>query len=105
MFLRASIRKKDGKVHRYFSIVENKRAGRRVVQRHVLYLAEINDSQERSWRKSIEVFEEGKERSTTLSLFPEDRCEGVLPDSSVVGMRLAELRLERPRQWAPAGWR
>jgi hypothetical protein len=49
--------------------------------------------------KSIEVFEEGKERSTTLSLFPEDRCEGVLPDSSVVGMRLAELRLERPRQW------
>jgi hypothetical protein len=99
MFLRASIRKKDGKVHRYFSIVENKRAGRRVVQRHVLYLGEINDSKERSWRKSIEVFEEGKERSTTLSLFPEDRCEGVLPDSSVVGMRLAELRLERPRQW------
>jgi hypothetical protein len=56
MFLRASIRKKDGKVHRYFGIVENKRAGRRVVQRHVLYLGEINDSQERSWRRSIEVF-------------------------------------------------
>jgi hypothetical protein len=28
MFLRASIRKKDGKVHRYFSVVENKRVGR-----------------------------------------------------------------------------
>ena len=47
MFLRSSSRKKDGKEHRYFSIVENKRvAGGRVVQRHVLYLGEINSSQE-----------------------------------------------------------
>lgn len=101
MFLRASIRKKDGKVHRYFSVVENKRVGRggRVVQRHVLYLGEINDSQERAWRKSIEVFEEGAERPRTLSLFPEDRCDGLLPDASVVGVKLSELRLERPRQW------
>lgn len=101
MFLRASIRKKDGKVHRYFSVVENKRVGRRgrVVQRHVLYLGEINDSQERAWRKSIEVFEEDSERAKTLSLFPEDRCEGLLPDASVVGVRLSGLRLERPRQW------
>jgi hypothetical protein len=46
MFLRATIRKKDGKEHRYFSVVENRRVGRgRVVQRHVLYLGEINDSQ------------------------------------------------------------
>jgi hypothetical protein len=101
MFLRASIRKKDGKVHRYFSVVENKRVGGRgrVVQRHVLYLGEINDSQERAWRKSIEVFEEGSEHPKTLSLFPEDRCEGLLPDGSVVGVKLSELRLERPRQW------
>ncbi|HYM99800.1 MAG TPA: IS1634 family transposase [Aestuariivirgaceae bacterium] len=100
MFLRASIRKKDGKVHRYFSVVENKRVGRgRVVQRHVLYLGEINDSQERAWRKSIEVFEEGSERAKTLSLFAEDCCEGLLPDASVVRVKLSELRLERPRQW------
>ena len=47
MFLRATTRKKDGKVHRYFSVVENRRvAGGRVVQRHVLYLDEINSSQE-----------------------------------------------------------
>jgi hypothetical protein len=57
MFLRHTIRKKDGKEHRYFSVVENKRvAGGRVVQRHVLYLGEINDTQELAWRKSIEVF-------------------------------------------------
>ena len=59
MFLRHTIRKKDGKEHRYFSVVENKRvAGGRVVQRHVLYLGEINDTQELAWRKSIEVFDE-----------------------------------------------
>lgn len=44
MFLRATTRRKDGKVHRYWSIVENRRlAGGRVLQRHVLYLGEIND--------------------------------------------------------------
>jgi hypothetical protein len=33
----------DGKQHRYWSVVENTRvAGGRVVQRHVLYLGEIN---------------------------------------------------------------
>ena len=54
MFLRQKIRKKDGKEHRYFSVVENKRvAGGGVVQRHVLYLGEINDTQELAWRKSI----------------------------------------------------
>jgi transposase len=100
MFLRCSTRKKDGKEHRYFSIVENKRvAGGRVVQRHVLYLGEINSSQELAWRKSIEVFEDGAERPSTLSLFPADRCEAVIPDESVVRVRLSELGLCRPRQW------
>ena len=61
MFLRATTRKKNGKQHRYFSIVENKRlADGRVVQRHVFYLGEINSSQELAWRKSIEVLEESE---------------------------------------------
>src|SRR5215469_3852068 len=100
MFLRQMIRKKDGKEHRYFSVVENKRvAGGRVVQRHVLYLGEINATQERAWRKSIEVFEEGAAQPRTLSLFPEDRCEGLLPDATIVGLKLSQVRLRRPRQW------
>ena len=42
MFLRCKVRRKDGKQHRYWSVVENTRvAGGRVVQRHVLYLGEI----------------------------------------------------------------
>ena len=100
MFLRASTRKKDGKEHRYWSVVENRRvAGGRVVQRHVLYLGEINSSQELAWRKSIEVLDEQRQVSRTLALFPEDRCEGLLPDESIVRLRLSALSLRRPRQW------
>jgi hypothetical protein len=84
MFLRSKVRRKDGKQHRYWSIVENARvAGGRVVQRHVLYLGEINDSQELAWRRSIEVLEDGETRPHTLSLFPEDRCDGLLADASI----------------------
>jgi hypothetical protein len=100
MFLRHTKRKKDGKEHRYWSIVENRRvSGSRVVQRPLLYLGEINDSQELAWRKSIAVVEDGAEQPRTLSLFPEDRCEGLLPDASIVRLRLSALRLCRPRQW------
>jgi len=98
--LRRKIRKKDGKRHRYWSIVENKRvAGGRVVQKHVLHLGEINSSQELAWRRSIEVMDEGGDRPKTLALFPEDRCEGILPDASIVRLKLSHLRLCRPRQW------
>jgi len=100
MFLRHKIRKKDGKQHRYWSVVENKRvSGGRVIQKHVLYLGEINSSQELAWRKTIEVLEEGGERPKTLALFAEDRCEAVLPDDSIVRLKLSELTLRRPRQW------
>lgn len=100
MFLRATVRNKDGKKHRYWSVVENKRVGGgRVVQKHVLYLGEINSSQELAWRKTIEVLEEDNPRPQTLALFAEDRCEGVLPDASIVRLKLSELRLCRPRQW------
>ena len=100
MFLRATTRKKDGKEHRYFSVVENKRvSGGRVLQRHVLYLGEINSSQELAWRRSIEVLDEATQAPRTLALFAEDRCEAVVADASIVRLKLAQLRLERPRQW------
>ena len=100
MFLRATTRKKDGKEHRYFSVVENKRvSGGRVLQRHVLYLGEINSSQELAWRRSIEVLDEATQAPRTLALFAEDRCEGMVADASIVRLKLAQLRLERPRQW------
>jgi transposase len=99
MFLRAKTRFKDGKQHRYWSIVESRRtAGGRVVQRHVLYLGEINDSQKAAWCKTIAVFDEGEERPMQLALFPEDR-EAPPLDCDVVQVKLNQLQLRRPRQW------
>jgi len=99
MFLRYTTRQKDGKEHRYYSLVENRRgASGRVVQRPVLYLGEINDSQQEAWRKTIEIFEEGKARPRTVALFPEDRM-GPVADADIVRIRLHELSLHRPRQW------
>jgi len=94
MFLRASTRKKDGKEHQYWSIVENRRlADGRVLQRHVLYLGEINASQQRAWRKSVEVFDEREHELRALVLFPEDRIDECAADGSVVRLRLSQLRL------------
>jgi len=99
MFLRCCTRKKNGKEHRYWSIVENKRcAGDRVVQRHVLYLGEINDQQQAAWEKTVEVFEHGQPQPRTVALFPEDRPIAV-EDEHIVRVKLSELALRRPRQW------
>jgi hypothetical protein len=99
MFLRSRTRHKDGKTHRYWSIVENRRVrGNRVVQRQVLYLGEINDSQQAAWSRTIEVFAEGQARPRQMALFPEGRSVPVA-DSEVVQVRLGDLELRRPRQW------
>src|SRR5271154_3693571 len=99
MFLRFTTRKKNGKEHRYYSLVENRRvASGRVVQRHALYLGEINDSQQEAWRKTIEIFEEGQARPRTVALFPEERI-GAVDEADIVRIRLSQLSLHRPRQW------
>lgn len=100
MFLKQSTRFKDGKEHHYWSLVENRRVdgGRKVVQRHVLYLGEINSSQQAAWRKTIEVFETGSAKARTVALFPEERSPAV-EDEKVVRIRLDQLELRRPRQW------
>ena len=99
MFLRSTNRKKDGKDHRYFSIVENRRVpGGKAVQRTVLYLGEINDQQQGAWQKTLQVFDEDAQRYTTLSLFPEDR-EIPTPALDSVQVRLSGLELRRPRMF------
>src|SRR6266545_1409428 len=99
MFLRSTLRKKDGKEHEYFSIVENKRvAAAKIVQRHVLYLGEINSSQQESWRKTIEIFEEGQTKPKTVALFPEERVAPISGEQ-VVQIRLKDLQVKKPRQW------
>lgn len=99
MFLRAKIRRKDGKEHRYWSIVENRRCqGNRVVQRQVLYLGEINDAQRAAWCKTIEVVSQGDRKPQQVAIFPEDRQAPEL-NYEVVQVKLSDLQLRRPRQW------
>ena len=99
MFLRSKTRKKDGKEHRYWSVVENRRvADGRVVQRHVLYLGQINDAQRAAWCRSIEVFDEDRSAASQIALFPEDRLAPPLA-CEVVQVKLSGLQLRRARQW------
>jgi hypothetical protein len=97
MYLRSHRRFKDGKEHRYWSVEESRRLrSGRVAQRRVLYLGEINDSQQGAWRKTLEVFDEAEKRARTLSLLPEDR---EIPADALDGVRvkLGEMELRRPR--------
>lgn len=104
MFLRTYERRKNGKAHRYFSIVENRRiAGRgvkgdHIAQRTVLYLGEINDSQQAAWRKTLEVFDGTGEQPRQLALFPDDRP--IPPDAlNALQVKLSEMKLLRPRRF------
>jgi transposase len=97
MFLRSTNRRKDGKDHRYFSIVENRRlTSGKTAQRIVLYLGEINDQQQAGWRKTLDVFDEDKQSFVVMSLFPDDR---EVPSDVVdsIQVKLSGLELRRPR--------
>lgn len=100
MYLRCNRRIKDGKEHRYWNIVESKRcAGGKVVQRQVLYLGEINDSQREAWCRVTQAFDEQSQQHTQLALFP---AEAEVPEHARgygVKVRLEAMELHRPRQW------
>src|SRR5258708_5407389 len=99
MFLRSNRRIKDGKQHRYYSVVESRRlASGKVAQRQVLYLGEINDSQQAGWRKTLEVFDEQQQGFPRLSVFREDR---LVPADAIdsVRVKLSEMKLERARPY------
>ena len=99
MFLRCHRRKKDGKEHRYYSVEESRRLhSGKVVQRRVLYLGEINDSQQAAWRKSLEVFDEQQQRAMTLSLFAEDR-PAPADVLDTIQVKLSEMQLRRARPY------
>jgi transposase len=99
MFLRQNKRRKNGKTHRYFSVVENRRTvSGGTAQRQVLYLGEINDSQQEAWRRTLQVFDEDRRQYCELSLFPDDRP---LPSGTVdaISVKLDEMQLRRPRSF------
>ena len=97
MFLRATKRKKDGKIHHYWSVVENVRVGKRVFQRRALYLGELNDSQHEQWQRAIEAVDENG-CVTQLKLFPEDRAPES-NDGNIVRIRMDRLSVRNMRNW------
>lgn len=99
MFLRANKRFKDGKEHRYWSVVENRRvAGGRSVQKTLLYLGEINDSERLAWTRAIDAIDES-DHARPIHLFPEDRTPDPRLVHPTLQLRLAHIELARPRQW------
>lgn len=97
MFLRQNKRRKNGKTHRYFTVVENRRvSGGGTTQRQVLYLGEINDTQQQAWRRTLEVFDEDRNQYRELSLFPDDRP---IPPGAMdsISVKLDQMELRRPR--------
>ena len=109
MFLRAETRIKDGKEHRYWSVVENRRvSGGKSIQRQVAYLGEIGGGQHAAWCRALEAFDGEAGRMTQIALFPEDRLAVEAP-CEAVQVRLKDFELRRPRQWgacwlAPGLW-
>ena len=100
MYLKCNRRFKDGKEHRYWSVVESRRcAGGQSVQRPVFYLGEINDSQRESWCRTIEAFDAQQECTLPLALFPSDRPVPAHAAGIGVQVQLDQMEVHRPRQW------
>lgn len=98
MYLKCHQRKKDGKQHRYWSVAEHVAGtGGRRFERHVLYLGEIDDAQRASWERRIAVFDEDRQQTRQMMLFPADAP--VASDADHVRVVLSGFALRRPRQW------
>jgi hypothetical protein len=67
-----------------------------MVQRQVLYIGEVNDSQKEAWVRGIEVFDEDQGRQRKLALFASDR-KITAQEANEVQVRLSEFVLKRPR--------
>jgi transposase len=90
MYLRHTIRKKDGKVHRYWCLVRSVRVGRRVIQQTVAHLGELDEHGRVEARalarrligapEQTQLFDDGSEHMT-------------------VPVRLKSIRIERSRRF------
>lgn len=97
MFLRPNRRSKDGKEHRYWSLVETVRTADGVRQKTLCYLGELNSSAQARWLKTVEVFNQQGEIEQ-LKLFPA-QVEPPAKDPQVVRVLVNKVRLERVRQF------
>jgi len=101
MFLRCTERQKDGKVHHYYSVVENRRvADDKVTQRTVLYLGEINQLQEAAWQDLLDRFD-SECQGRPVKPFRQQPLLGPAPlrpdEVDAIGVQLSRMELRRPR--------
>lgn len=90
MYLRHTIRKKDGKVHRYWRLVRSVRVGRRVIQQTVAHLGELDE------RGRVEA------RALARRLIGAPDQTQLFQDGGedlTAPVRLKGVRVERPRQF------
>jgi transposase len=98
-YLHCHHRFKNGKDHCSWSIAEKVRTRQGWVQRHLLYLGEINDSQKAAWTKVTEVFDPAGQQTRELALYPAQREVPGHATGYGVQVRLDQFELRRPRQW------
>jgi len=97
MYLKTHKRKKNGKYHEYYSIAEKRKISRgRYVEKIVLYLGEISDSQKKSWQKSIEILNEDN-KPIYKSLFAIDNETQACYDVDTIPIKLSKMKLSKPR--------
>src|SRR5215467_7237642 len=87
MYLRHTIRKKDGKVLRYWCLVRSVRVGRRVIQQTVAHLGELDE------RGRI------KARALARHVIGMPEQAQLFKDALTVPVRLKGVRVERSRQF------
>ncbi len=98
MFLRGTQGFKNGKKHRYWSVVGNRRTtANTAVQKTVLYLGEINDSEKAAWTRAIEELY-GNHNTCQISLFPADCNPDPTLGNPAIQLRIDGIELSRPRQ-------
>ena len=90
MYLRHTIRRKDGKVHRYWCLVRSVRVGRRVIQQTVAHLGELDERRRIEARALSRHLIGAPEQS---QLFDDDSRDVTAP------VRLKGIRIERSRQF------
>ena len=101
MFLKSHRIFKDGKRHIYYSLCESLRVSRkRVLQRRVLHLGELNTTQLERWQRTIEVVEEDGRRHQ-MRLFTDRHRESAAARApeEVAEVVLSSLVVRRPRQF------
>ena len=97
MYLKTHTRKKNGKYHAYYSIVEKRKvSGGRYVQKRALHLGEISDSRKKAWQKSIQILNE-ENKPVYKSLFAVDEATQTCHDVDTIPIKLSKMKLSKPR--------